>query len=152
MTESEKTPVYCKFLERYDGRSDNELMKAALTDVGFELSRKIWEQLPSPKGRGTCTFCIGGINSITPFSSKSAKNEILVYAQHVAEDAPKIDPQEMTLYDKHGKELSEQDLTHFLSVYDEIYMDFNGSMAFFQKEWKECLSDPSIIRKVDQSF
>ena len=135
---------YSKFLERYVGLAPNEQMKAALTDICFSLVHKVWDQLPAAANKGSCTFCIGGINAITPFSSTHAKNEILIYADHVPEDTPKISPTEGFCYNAEGQEIPFPDL----SRYTDIYMDFNGSMAFFGDEWKQRLFNMDVIQKV----
>ena len=123
-------------------------MKCALTDIAFSLAQKVWVDLQA-NTRGNCYFCIGGVNDIIPFSAKKVKNEIVVYVDAVEPDAKRIGPnegvpQEGQFYDKDGSAVAALDL----SCYDEIYMDFNGSMAFFSDEWKRRLSAPEVISKV----
>jgi hypothetical protein len=72
------------------------------------------------------------------------KNEILVYHDAIPKDSKLIDPAEGTFYNMSGNQQPELDLLQ----YDEIYMDFNGSMAFFNDKWRARLSNPSVARKV----
>ena len=136
-------PNYEKFLQRYKGNQDNERMKCALTDIAFALMQLVWNELPV-ESRGECTFCIGGINAVSPFSATSVKNEILCYVNHIPQDSPHISPERHDHYNMRGEKISPLDL----SKYEEIYMDFNGSMAFFEETWKHKLSDPMITKKV----
>jgi hypothetical protein len=144
LKDTEKTPKYTSFLDRYKALpSANDRMKRAMTDVAFEMTKRVWQDLDT-ECRGNCFFCIGGVNAINPFSATAVKNEIVVYADAVSEDAQQIDPKEGAFYDMSGKDLEQFDL----GGYDEIYMDFNGSMAFFNAEWQQRLSHPDIAHKV----
>ena len=118
-------------------------MKRALTDIAFNMAQKVWTDLPAV-ARGNLFFCIGGVNAINPFSGSAVKNEIVVYVDAVEKDAKRIEPLEGSFYDSDGSPMGVLDL----SKYDEIYMDFNGSMAFFTEEWKLRLSDPRVATKV----
>ena len=70
-------------------------------------------------------FCIGGINSINPFSQNLIKNEYAVYGGLVIKDIAADKKLEF-------KKVYKLD-TDFLKSYNntEIYMDMNGSMAWF---------------------
>ena len=136
--------AYEAFLQRYkDLPSQNDVMKCAMTDIAFELTNRVWEDLPT-EGRGNCFFCIGGVNAINPFSSSAVKNEIVVYADAVPVDAKRISPVEGAFYDMGSKLVPDFDLSN----YDEIYMDFNGSMAFFNEAWRKRISQVSAAGKV----
>ena len=139
----EESPKYKEFLKRYDTKPPNEKMKAAMSDIAFEMTRRVWVDLAA-ESRGNCFFCIGGVNAINPFSATAVKNEIAVYAEVMPDDAVRIAPEEGLFYDVHGKKVEPLDL----SRYDEIYMDFNGSMAFFGDEWKKRLTAPEVASKV----
>ncbi len=142
-SQTKDIPSYSEFLQRYEQLSANEVMKRAMTDMAFAITQKVWEDLPT-ESRGTCFFCIGGINAINPFSAKAVKNDILVYHNTIPKESKQIDPVEGTFYDMSGTQQPELDLLQ----YDEIYMDFNGSMAFFTDAWRTRLSHPAVARKV----
>ena len=142
----EPSQRYTDFLQRYEGKSANDRMKCALTDTAFALTQKVWMDIPmvTTGERGKCTFCIGGVNRVIPFSAAKVKNEILVYVHQVPQDTPQIVPEEGAFYDSAGKRVEDWDL----SEYDEIYMDFNGSMSFFDEKWKLKLSNADVVQKV----
>ena len=142
----DETEPYKKFLQRYESRAPNDKMKAAMTDIAFEMTRKVWLDLPA-ESRGKCFFCIGGVNAINPFSAMAVKNEIAVYADIMPDDAARISVDEGSFYDMHGQKLVSP---LNLSEYDEIYMDFNGSMAFFGDVWKQRLE--AVATKVHTSL
>ncbi len=114
-----------------------------MTDIAFAITQRVWVDLPT-ENRGNCYFCIGGINAINPFSAKAVKNEILVYHDVIPKESKLIDPVEGTFYNMSGNQQPELDLQQ----YDEIYMDFNGSMAFFEDKWRARLSHPAVAQKV----
>ena len=122
-------------------------MKSAMTDIAFDLTKRVWRDLPV-EGRGRCFFCIGGVNAINPFSATAVKNEIFVYAEAVSKDAKRIRPDEGAFYDMSGNLMPAFDI----SVYDEVYMDFNGSMAFFNDDWRKRLSEVASVGKVTAIF
>ena len=113
-----------------------------MTDVAFEMTKRVWQDLPTER-RGNCFFCIGGVNAINPFSATAVKNEIVVYAGAVSKEAKQIDPKEGAFYDMSGDSIRQLNL----AAYDEIYMDFNGSMAFFNEDWRNQLSEPDVVKK-----
>ncbi len=116
-----------------------------MTDIAFAITQKVWTELPLDSGgRGDCFFCIGGLNAINPFSATAVKNEIIVYADSVPLDAQHILPEEGAFFDIKGSKILDFDF----SQYGEIYMDFNGSMAFFGEEWMERLRDAAVKKKV----
>jgi hypothetical protein len=118
-------------------------MKGAMTDIAFAIAQKVWTDLPA-EGRGNCYFCIGGVNAINPFAAAAVKNEIMVYVDNIPLTTPKLSTNEGTFFDLKGSGLPNFDLLQ----YDEIYMDFNGSMAFFGMEWKTRLVDAAALSKV----
>ena len=114
-----------------------------MTDIAFEMTKRVWQDLPA-ECRGNCYFCIGGVNAINPFSATAVKNEIVVYVDAIPKDAKQLEPKEGAFYDMGGKSMASFEL----ASYDEIYMDFNGSMAFFNEEWQKRLRDTAIVPKV----
>jgi hypothetical protein len=146
--EENRTLRYRAFLDRYkDLASANDKMKSAMTDVAFEMTKRVWQDLPTER-RGKCFFCIGGVNAINPFSATAVKNEIVVYVGAISEDTKRIDPKEGTFYDMSGKSIGSSIEQFNLAGYDEIYMDFNGSMAFFNDDWRTQLGAAGIAQKV----
>jgi len=134
--------TYNKFMKRYTDANMN--MKKALTDVAFEMAKTVWDEAAaSPKG--FFYFCIGGINTINPFSLKVVKNEVLVYASEMTEQLHKLDATEGIIYDMFGNKCIME-----LNSYNGIYMDFNGSMAFFDRGWDQRLSN--IASKIKGVF
>lgn len=143
--------TYGDFLGRYDSlESANMKMKAAMTDLAFTITRRVWKDLPvSVDDRGSCFFCVGGINSINPFSATAVKNEIAVYSEQVVdEELPRLNStiSGMT-YDMSAKECNVN-----LMDYTEIYLDFNGSMAFLNEEWIERLGLAAAANRVKGVF
>ena len=118
-----------------------------MTDIAFDLTKRVWRDLPV-EGRGRCFFCIGGVNAINPFSATAVKNEVVVYAEAVSKDAKRIRPDEGAFYDMSGNLMPAFDI----SVYDEVYMDFNGSMAFFNDDWRKRLSEVASVGKVTAAY
>ncbi len=122
-----------------------------MTDLAFTITKRVWADLPlSANGRGNCYFCIGGINVINPFSATAVKNEIAVYSPEISEkDLPRISTEMGTIFDMDAKERT---LDFKLDDYAEIYLDFNGSMAFLNEDWAEKLRDAAAAGKLKGVF
>lgn len=110
-----------------------EVTKTQMTDYAYEMAMQVWNEF---KTNNTIYFCIGGINSINPFSKGSIKNEIKVYSDVVFPNYNfnESEVSEGLIY-KENKELKELNINN----YTEIYIDFNGSMAFLNDEWLNIL-------------
>ena len=136
---------YVRFLEAYDGRAggDNERVKAALTDMAFAIAVDVWQEM-QPAGR--LLFCIGGVNSINPFAVAAIKNEVLVYAPHVSRRA-ELETQEGLVYDAEGHKTRVD-----WGTYTDIYMDFNGSLAFWNDDWEQQLGAAGAAKRVRGVF
>jgi hypothetical protein len=111
----------------------NKDMKKKLTYLGYIMCKKIWEGVEKPKGK--LYFCIGGVNEINPFDKKILKNEVDVYKDI-------LQPKELpitintiigTVY-SYDKDVVQPDLEELLGGYTEIYIDFNGSVAFYSND------------------
>jgi hypothetical protein len=127
-------------------------MKAAMTDLAFTITKRVWKDLSEgAHGRGSCFFCVGGINSINPFSATAVKNEIAVYSEKVAdEDLASLTSLSTifgTTYDMSAKECNVD-----LMDYSNIYLDFNGSMAFLNEDWIERLGAATAADRVKGVF
>ena len=141
------TENYQRLCGSYGGLSNADQMKTALTDVAFEILTKIWRE--GQEDRGELFFCIGGINSINPFSPSAIKNELCAYANLVPEPRHKLqDPVERKIYCSETAEVSKFNLER----YSEIFIDFNGPMSFFHQMWREDLSRPEVVRNIKGAF
>ena len=125
------------FMQRYEGpageggsdpsdQRENRIVKAAMTDLAYQLVRRVWEEATaSHKRPGHLHFCVGGVNSVNPFSRTAVKNELAVFAGAADAQGPKLKTTEGVVYDQHANEV-----TMDIRDYDRVFMDFNGSMAF----------------------
>ena len=138
--------VYQRLCTRYGGLSTAEQMKAALTDLAFEIVTRVWNEGGADKGR--LFFCIGGINSIIPFSPKALKNELCVYSNLMSDTTKKLSTVEGTIY---TPDQSDPCNVNF-SDYADIFMDFNGPMSFFHDGWREKLIDPCVVGNIKGVF
>ena len=141
---------YAEFMDSYKSASDtvdhNDLMKRALTDLAFTMTKMVWEESES-SGRGKLMFCIGGINSVNPFSKTSIKNEVFVYSKLIPPVSKKLEPTQGLIYDSQG----EQCLLDWTD-YSQVFMDFNGSMAFWSGHIATILSSEQIVKKIKGVF
>ncbi len=137
---------YVEFLRAYDSVDDeNQRMKCAMTDIAFKMANNIWDEVP---GRGTLLFGIGGINAINPFSESAIKNEVLVYSEIIRNtDTQLIRPEQGTVYASNGDVC-----TISWSDYSNIYMDFNGSLAFWNGYLAQRLSEEDVVGKIRGVF
>ena len=132
---------YASIRERYGNLSKADDMKAALTDMAFEIVSGIWEELSGEKGG--LYFCIGGVNCINPFSATAIKNELLVYSRLVPSPKVKIGVKEGMIYDAARSVASGvgEPCQLNLAKYSKICIDFNGPMSFFDDAWQERLRE-----------
>ena len=141
---NERDPKYIKFMQRYSEPSANQNMKRALTDIAFEMAKKVWHEA-GPSQKGHLFFCIGGVNSINPFAAKSIKNEVLVYAPKIDTSIPTLNVVTGVTYDHNARPVKMD-----LKMYSNIYMDFNGSMAFWNSNWADLLT--AVVDKIRGVF
>ena len=144
---------YVKFLEAYDaedgsGRiSDNERVKRAMTDLAFAMAVGVWSEAGKADSKGRFFFYIGGVNAINPFSETAIKNEVLVYSGIVERSVAPLKAVQGLVYDHAGEE------TRFdLNAYSDIYMDFNGSLAFWNEGWEAQLGAACAQKSVRGVF
>ena len=119
------------FIRKDDkSQDDNEKVKSALTDLAFYITNKIWEEATAVEElSGNFYFCIGGVNSVNPFSRDVIKCELVVYSDYLPEERLLLPSIAGVVYDNKGDQIAID-----LKNYDEIYLDFNGSMAFLGTE------------------
>jgi hypothetical protein len=130
---------YRNFLAAYGEKlvaGDTTTIKQALTHTAFEIVRKVWAE--GCEGRGKLLFCIGGVNSINPFHPTAIPNEFLLYSKFVSPlSTHSLTTEEGWICDDAG-----QAYTLDLTKYKGVFLDFNGSVAFFNDWWVHLLSDP----------
>jgi hypothetical protein len=125
--------------------------KDTLTNVAFSLAKYVWYESIGRQGNNNTSrdwpqlyFCIGGVNTINPFNFDKIKNEPGVYAPALeSEDRNTIrlssrPYEEGSVFDTLTKYVNFDD--SFFEKYSDIYMDFNGSMAFLDTEWMNKLN------------
>jgi hypothetical protein len=138
---------YTSFMGKYTSLSDsNERMKRAMTDMAHCIVNKVWNEAKGSNG-GKLYFQIGGINKINPFSSKAVKNEMVVFTESALEGSSNLEATEGAVFDEKGASTEMK-----LENYNEIYIDFNGSMAFFSDESQIYKSLMSVISKIKGAF
>lgn len=126
-----------------DDRDINERMKRILTDLAFEMASKVWQESRKQQQQ-KLFFCIGGINDVNPFYHKILKNEALVYANACSGMGLRLDPVQGRIFNEYGTELSPS-LQALAGAYRDVYVDFNGSMAFLSDDaWKDVLRHRNI--------
>jgi len=114
------------------------VFKDILSDVGFHMANKVWTEIQEAR-KGELYYCIGGINSVNPFHSDSIKNEVFTYAGYL-DSLTKINGvTEGDCFRSDGSRVN-RGVEAILEQYDEIYMDFNGSMAFYDDQWQRMLA------------
>jgi hypothetical protein len=139
--------AYKAFLERYD---EKEVCKAALADMTFEIVRRVLMD-QTPEREGQVYFCVGGYNSVNPFSHEALadKNEILAYCELVQPHTLRLNSmEEGATYEVRTGDSASISLHH----YDHIYLDFNGSMAHFNRSWLERLEHPRVVHRIRGAF
>ena len=127
-------------------------VKQLLTDMAYSMVSNTWNDM-NVENKGNLYFCIGGINSFNPFSEAALKNEMYVYADLLAEiDNSNVRVKFHKLSSRLEGHMYRRTLnarvtvsrflttiSDFIDEYNEIYIDFNGSMAFFNEEWETAL-------------
>ena len=137
-----KYKEYLEFLKQYTSQSVKENMKTALTDLAFFMAYKVWGDSGGDPAR--LFFCIGGVNTVNPFAAVKLKNELFVY-HSITSNMKKLQEfikfSEGDILNHNGIAISGDrcNIKTFVGAYEELYIDFNGSMAFFDTEWASCL-------------
>ena len=118
-------------------RSD---MKQSYTDIAFRLCQRIWLETGTDAGveKGNFFFYVGGINTVNPFSSDAIKREAEHWFHYVDTASTMLSTIEGSLVDINE---TEHDLSSLLKKYDNVYMDFNGSAAFFNHDFERTLRE-----------
>ena len=128
-------------------------MKDAMDAIAFTLLHVIWkEQLNADKGR--LYFCKGGVNDINPFNFPILKNEVFVYASIYTDPTVQTHPT-VSLGSGKAQECGVPTVCRvntftLLDARDAIYIDFNGSMAFLDDQWRIKLIN--VRKKIKGAF
>jgi hypothetical protein len=136
---------YMRYMSQYADGDANAQMKRALTDMAFQLATAVWNDAPVKTKKGELLFCIGGINSINPFSASAIKNEILVYSSIFPPAQVNIKPLQGAVYNASGKPCELE-----LWKYAEIYLGFTGPASYWNESWQESLG--SVGHKIKGVF
>jgi hypothetical protein len=111
----------------------------------------VWEESTPTRGilKGNLYFCVGGVNAVNPVNVQGIKNEVLVYADTAVENGflelETIGSMEGLVFN-----INRERYTMQYQQYVYIFLDFAGSMAFFNDEWKKTLND--INEKIKACF
>lgn len=124
-------------------------MHTALTDTAMHMAKTVWFQSNGDPSK--FVFCVGGVNSMNPFSAPKLKNELFVYASAVRD--MKFSSNRSTRYEEHS--IFDSDFTEihsgvgaFVGSFEKVYMDFNGSMAFYDDFWGKILAKSATDKKL----
>ena len=125
-------PAYTQLLNYFDDADPKRKFKAAVTELAFFMALEVWNETKYAR-KGSLYFCIGGVNSINPFHANSIKNELFVYAPVLAANGFYSSlkcsvAEEGVLVDQRGQRVL---LSTVLQRYNNLFLDFSGSMAFF---------------------
>ena len=107
--------------------------KCILTYTAFKICTSIWnlckDVIKAPRGVDppNLRICVGGTNDMNPFSALQVKNEIAVYNQAIG--LSNVSASDLLMQFKNVTTLS---TTINSAAYEYIYIDMNGSMAWFR--------------------
>ena len=144
--------TYKEFMSKYDDINDaNYRMKSAMTDLAFTMATNVWAEVGTAEARGQLFFLIGGANTVNPFSAQAIKNEVLMFSDATPKSSVRIPAQHGAIYDETGHSCKDK---FALSDFSEIYIDFNGSMAFFDDDcWLvQALTSADVLPKIRGAF
>ena len=108
--------------------------------LAFTMLKKVWEEVENPN-KGSLYLGIGAINHINPFNFDILKNEAFVYASMVSDSDMQLSKAlgNMALKDcisvNDNPKVTTGGCFELLGDRNEIYIDFNGSMAFLDEIW-----------------
>jgi hypothetical protein len=134
--------AYKTLLGRYNienGESRTQFFQA-LTDMAFFMAKTVWNEVDNAS-KGSLLFAVGGINSVNPFHATTIKNELFVYAKVNALNGfsgplTHRGAKEGDVINAAGRLVLDPVTDPF---YTKIYLDFAGSMAFFDRSWGDKL-------------
>ena len=138
-----KTEKYLKYKELVDEKyadivDISSRVKQMFTDLAFKMVSDIWCDV-NVSGKGKLFFCVGGVNSFNPFAKSSLKNEMYVYSDYFESIKALPSCKEGVLFDDSGCECG-MSISNYVGDHRDIYIDFNGSMAFLDRNWINALN------------
>jgi len=122
-----------------------------LDNLAFSIVCDVWRNTTAAN-KGKIFFCIGGINEINPFACAPTKSELEIYIDFMPEQYVIKGQKEGSWFDSDGVIRDRSGLNSFVLGYDAIFMDFNGSMAFFNQQWKTIILDCAKAKKLGGVF
>ena len=139
--------AYMKVLNKFPvGSTTGEKVMGLLTNLAYDMVSEVWK---AAGATGRLFFCVGGINSVNPFSAAALKNELFVYSSRLK----KV---------HECRAVKEGDCVNHLNVlvqledviqqYDSVWMDFNGSAAFLDGAWHARLTGLASTGKLRGCF
>ena len=140
--------TFSQYYKNYTGVTTAiEKTKAAMTDLGFKIVNKIWDEVQGNSNKGKLHFCIGGVNKVNPFSPSIFKNEMDYYSEVVDTYNMKSIigysgqmPQPGTTFSSDGSVASKGIAVFPFSQYSDIYMSFTGAPSFWNPTWEAALT------------
>lgn len=116
----------------------SKTLQEKMKNLAITMCRRIWDSIP---GNVDLIFVDGGINEINPFSIDTIKNEFNVYTSALTSrtNASFINSSQFSQHPvtavKSGKFDSKESVSEWVKTVGDnanIYMDMNGSMAFYE--------------------
>ena len=151
-SDSPNKKSYDTLIHNYESCSEDPQIKLKhiLTDVAFHLTSTTWESGRNHTGEGqNFYFCIGGINDINPYSSNKCINEVYIYSPALEGMRQLASCDEDYLVDIN---MNPHNIDDILRQYGNVYMDFNGSAAFFNERWQKRLLGCIEQRRLEAFF
>jgi hypothetical protein len=134
--------------------------KQIYTLLALVMCHEVWNACPAViseggvnKSKGRFHFCVGGVNTIDPFHIGEVNNEVFLYADVLKKVKIEEDPiiNDGVIMNSNGS-TSGETISTLLAACTEIYMDFNGSMAFLTPKWKSLIEGACRETKVKGAF
>lgn len=118
---------------------DPDAVKLLMTNVGYLMAKSVWDSVET-SGKGTLYFCVGGINTHNPFHNDAIKNEMHLYSESLYPEVLALPIHRTTeglVFDTKGEYVD--GIKTLYENADRVFIDFNGSMAFFNDKWMNIL-------------
>jgi hypothetical protein len=156
-SEKKEYEIYDKVLKRFgleEGNQDAAIkFKKMYTLLALVMCHEVWNACPVHV-RGELHFCVGGVNSIDPFDIHEVNNELFLYADildRAKTELKDLNITEGTLMNLDGSTY-EYTLETVLAAHTDIYIDFNGSMAYLTPTWRELIAKACREKRVRGAF
>ena len=139
---------YQSFFNGINIRQADELQHA-MEYMAYLMCYKIWESIGGFDSRVNFIFVNGGVNDLNPFSLGFIKNEFMVYKDTL--NFKYIISAYVNLREVENKDTNFKYYKDSISFFEtiketyDIYIDMNGSFAFFDKDVNKLFYDKSIF-------